>query len=349
MSSFAATLTQNLRQQYQGKLDSFELRDTNAGALNLFRRQSNSPMSILSSSDIEAIKKSMGNTVQIPVINFQNVSISNVRTCEMYTGGPESALVTLTFVTYAFGFMMVPSQFYNNDIKYQEAFNKQLTAYLIQLKKEMDQDAVDYLEANKNAYFPAAITAFYPFVGDALRITQAQKSDFYNQMTGIVETMDFGGTPNVVANPAAVPIVAQLQAQGTNNATNTAFQFANFEWFISNRVTNGSGVQSTHYLVADNVLGFETRVDPDAETRQRIGEFKTWDKVRVPIVDLDMALYYQQDCTDASAIQSAGLSHLTRAKIESFEYSVDAVYISAYNSSPSTRYNPIIKAEILTT
>ena len=62
---------------------------------------------------------------------------------------------------------------------------------------------------------------------------------------------------------------------------------------------------------------------------------------------MDLGVFYQSDCADASAIQAAGLGNSTRTQVESWEFSVDVFYVRPYVSDPVNRYSPIVKAEIL--
>lgn len=349
--SLAATLTQGYRSSYANRLDKNEQRSSNYGAFQLFKNQTASATGIIDAETMALIKRSFGNTVSIPVVNYQDVSIGNIRTCAIRTGGPTSALVSVTFVTYSFGFGMYPAQFYNNDVRYQEVFNKNMRAYEIKLAAALDSAAIAKLESARNTYFPASITgSYYANTGSALQVPQASQAQFFNMIPSIMETMDFNGGLSDVTTPFAMAKIRNWAAQGQGNQTNLAFQFGGVDYYSSNRITNNAGVADTHYLVADDSVAIVSRLDPDALAGSVVGGGqKTWSVERVPLIDMDMALYYNEDCTNAAAIQSAGTEGLTRTKVESFEYSFDVAFITAYNSRPSADFTPIIKAELLTT
>lgn len=347
-SNLAVTLTQNLRSQYRRKLDKNENRPSVYGGLNLFKAQNTQAGGIFSEEELNNIAKSFGNTVQIPVISHEDIVIGNTRTCNFQTGGPESALVTLTFITYSFGFDMYPSQYFNNDVKYEQDFNRKLENRLLALATTLDAQCIATLEANKNQFFPANITAFYPAVGDALQVPQADKEDFYNQLGSITGTMDYFQTPDVALNHVGMGLVRRLAAQGEGNAVNEGFQLMGYTWYPTNRVTNNIGVESTVYGVIPGNVAMVPRVDPDSLMNHAIGDVKEWSTVNVPILDMDMGVFYQADCADGSGIQGgAGVAGLTNTKRESFQYSFDVCFQTAYNSDPVTRHSPIIKAEIL--
>jgi hypothetical protein len=63
-----------------------------------------------------------------------------------------------------------------------------------------------------------------------------------------------------------------------------------------------------------------------------------------------MGYIYKSMCGDAAtdlAAYNTGVDGLTASMIESFYYSVDVAFITAYNSDPTTRFQPVVKANFL--
>ena len=343
-----ATLMQPLRSKY-GNLDKNVQRVSQYGALELFKKQTADPTGILTEEDKTNIKNSFGNSVQIPVIDYTNVTLSNVRSCAMQVGGINSKLVNVTFATVAFGIALAPAMYENNTIGYKTAFTKQLEAGLIKTAALLDTTGTTHLNTNKNQYFPAALTKYYAQVANAFQVPLAAQGDYWNYIPAIMSEMDFGGvTPEVLTDPMGTALVRKLAANGQNNATNTAYQVLNTDYYESNRVTSGAGVRSTQYLVAPGNLGFVNRLDPDSRMGNKSTTGKEWGIARnLPIIGLDMGVLYQSDCSDQSAAQAAGLTGLTATLVESWQYSMDYAFISAYNDRPTTDYSPILKVELL--
>lgn len=348
-SNFAATVLQDYIVDYQSRIDSTEQRASQYGALELARNQTNSAQSILDPSVRQQIQRSFNQAVKIPVINYKDVTITNVRTCAMQTDGLVSTMLTLTAVTYAFGFVMYPMQHYENQISYQLAFNRLVDAGCQKLAKTLDLGVVNLLETNKNQFYPQAILDYYAEVGDALQVPQAGKADFYNQAASIMQTADFTGDFDVLTNPIGMANVRRMAVQGAGQLVNNAFQLLGYTWYVSNSVTNGSNlIESTAYLVAPGAIALESRIDPDSRAGSVIHESKYWEVFpNAPYVGMDLGVFYQADCADASAIQAATLAKFTATKVESWQFSVDVFYVMSYNSAPATRYSPIFKVEVL--
>lgn len=348
-SNLVATVLQDFISQYGARMDKNEQRPSSYGALNLFKAQTNSPLSLLD-EDVKAnIQRSFNQSVKVPVVNYKDIAIGNVRTCALQTEGITSQLVTLTAVTYAFGFIAYPMQHYENYISYQTAVNKLIEAGLQKLASTIDAGCVNVLETKKNQYFPQAVLDYYAQVANALQVPQAEKNDFYNQLQSILQTMDFPQDLDVVTNPIGMATVRRLAAQGQGNSVNEGFQLLDKIWYPTNRVTNGGApIESTLYAVAPGSVAIQSRVDPDSRAKTRIHESKYWDMFpNAPHIGMDLGVFYQADCTDASALQAATLAKFTNTKIESWQFSVDVFYLNSFNSDIANRYSPILKAEIL--
>lgn len=348
-SNLVATVLQDFISMYGGRLDRHEQRPSEYGALNLFQAQTNSPLSILDDKVRANIDNSFNTAVKVPVINYKDVAIGNTRTCALKTDGITSQLVTLTAVTYSFGFVAYPEQHYENYVDYSTAIQKLIDAGLQKLAATIDAGCVNLLETNKNQYFPQAMLDYYAQVGNAFQVPQASKDFFYNNLGSIMATADYSGTPDITTNHIGMAMVRKIAAQGEGNAVNQGFQLLGYTWYPTNRVTNGGGtIESTIYAVAPGSVALASRIDPDAKHRNRIHESKYWDYMpNAPYVNMDLGVFYQADCADASALQAATLAGLTRTKVESWEFSVDVFYIKPYVSDPVNRYSPIFKAEIL--
>lgn len=343
--SLVLTLMQPLRAEYAAQMDKNELRESRYGAWEFFKQQTALSSGILDAQTQENVKKSFGNTVQIPVLDAKDVTISNVRSCTIADDENTSKLLTLTFVTYSFGFTMAPGQYFNNNIKYETDFTRKLKNYLLKFASVLDTASYAKLNTERNIFWPSNITSYYPQVSNALQVTAAEQNDFYNNLQAIMEEADFYGNTNIISSTSGKPIVRRLKAQGAANDENDAFQFSGYDWFFSNRIVNGSGVKNTLFAIPDGQVAVINRNDPDAIMGSHVGDIKVWSEVDVPIVNMKMASYHYEDCADKSALH-AGTTGLTRTKIEGFEWSTDVCFVTAYNSAPSTRFSPIFKAEI---
>ena len=107
--SLIATRLQNWRIA-NPELDRNMFRPSEYGALDFFIEQTNAANSIISTNLRDRAFASMGNSVQVPVLNYDSdVTVSNVRSCVIADDENISALYTVVWATYAVGFTMVPT------------------------------------------------------------------------------------------------------------------------------------------------------------------------------------------------------------------------------------------------
>lgn len=342
--SLVLSLTQSLRTAYPSNLDKNERRLSRYGAWDFARKDSSAPGSILT-PDIDAkIKASFGNTVVVPVIDAEDVTIGSTRSCTVVDDENTSKLVTLTFISYAFGFSMYPGQHQNNDVKYQADYDTKLMKYLLKFASTLDTATVSAIDAVKNQYWSGIDPDFYTETGNVLQVPQADKDDFFNKASSILERMDFYGNPQVLHNTYAKPNMNRLLNQGPNNAENQQFQFEPYTFWGTNRISNAAGGESAGYLIQEGSFAVENRNDPDALLKSR-GPGMEWDEVDMPIVGLKMGSFYKTECNDASGLNSSttGLKNTLR---ETFQFSTDVCFMSVYNSDIANRYNPFVKFQI---
>lgn len=350
--SLVNTRLQAIRSKYAGTLDKYEDRLSNYGAWAKFVEDTTDPESIVTPDILEKAGMSAGNSLEIPVIDGEDVTITNVRTCTIADDESTSALVTVTFATYQFGFTMIPGQYANNEIGYMADFERKIKRYGKKFAETLDSAALTKLEADKSAVmnspFIGAGAKYGALVGDAVQVTSAQKQFFFNDLGVIMQGDDFEGRYNVIGSTTLQSTVNQYLNQGTQNGTNSMFQFGQFDFGYSNRVSvnTGGGKESTLYCMPKGSLAVMNRNIPDAINGEKINENDWFDIFRFPIVDLDMALRYSKECADNETAVGGTQPQLKASVKETFIFSTDVAFVTAYNRDAVTLPGAIHKAEI---
>ena len=351
MAGLANTLTQGLRAMYPNNFDKNEDRLSEYGGYALFVADTTSPESIVSGDIVDKAKMSFGNTLSIPVIDGADVTIGSARTCTIVDTENVSKLYALTFVTYQFGFTMVPASYMNNDIKYQADYNRKLLKYLKKFSATLDSTAIALLETDKTQVmtspFIGAGQKYGALVGDAIQVTNAQKSLIFNDATAILSQDDFYGRYNVLGSSTLKSTVGQYSNQGANNGVNTMFQFGDYNFGYSNRVSVAATKESTFYIMPEGTLATMNRNEPDAIAGTVINSDNYFETVMVPIVDLEMGVHYYKECANNSGINGgSGATGLTASVKETFIWSTDVCFVTAYNRDIATLPSAIFKGEI---
>ena len=326
--SLVATRLQNWRIE-NPELDRNMTRPCEYGALDFFIEQTNAPSSIINPNLRDRAFASIGNTVQVPVINYDgDVQVSNVRSCVIADDENTSALVTVVWATYAIGFTMVPAAYMNNEISNENDF----------LRK-----AVAALEANKTQVFKTLLN--YTEAGNVVQVPTQMATEILGDINPIMRANCYPEYIHIIANAGVDSLIRKLAQHGVYNDVNKRMEYDNKVLHYTNNVTDEAGKMGTMFAVADGNVGILTRVDREALRRTR-ANFHEWDVVRLPYIDLPVGSHYYTAVGDQSAIMGAATADLTCAVKEYFGFSVDVAYMVAYNSNPDTVANPIIKAEI---
>ena len=341
--SLVATRLQNWRIE-NPELDRNMFRPCEYGALDFFVEQTDAPNSIISPNLRERAFASIGNTVQVPVLNYDGeVTVSNVRSCTIADDENTSALYEVVWKTYSVGFTMVPTLYMNNEISYEHDFNRKLEKICRALANALDTDAVAALEAAKTQVFKDLLQ--YQQSSNVVEVPKQMATEILGDINPIMRANCYPEMVHIIGNAGVDSLIRKLAEHGIYNDVNKRMEYDNKIIHYTNNVLNGQGKNGTFFAVADGNVGVLTRVDREA-LRRATANFHEWDVVRLPYIDLPVGSHYYTQVGDQSAIAGAASADMVCNVKEYFGFSVDVAYIVAYNSDPTTVANPIIKAEI---
>lgn len=341
--SLIATRLQNWRVQ-NPEFDRNMTRPCEYGALDFFIEQTNAANSIISPDLRDKAFRSIGNTLQIPVINFDgDVTVSNVRSCVIQDSENTSALYTVVFATYAIGFTMVPAAYMNNEISYDHDFFRKMEKHTRALADALDKGAIAALEANKTQVLKDKLN--YDFASNVISVKKEMATEILGDIDPMMRANCYPRMPHIICNAGIESLVRKLAQHGAGNDVNKQLEYAGKKFHYTNNVTNESMQNGTFFAVEDGNVGVLTRVDREALRGTRANNHE-WDVVRLPLIDLPVGSHYYTAVGDQSGIAGAATEDMTCAVKEYFGFSVDAAFIVAYNSDPSKIANPIIKAQI---
>lgn len=341
--SLVATRLQNWRVE-NPQIDKNMTRPCEYGALDFFVQQTEQANGIISPELRERAFASMGNSVQIPVINYDgNVNVSNVRSCVIGDSENTSALYTIVWATYAVGFTMTPALYLNNEISYDHDFARKMEKVTRALANALDAGAVTALEANKTQVFKDLLQ--YAQVGNDVQVPIQMATEILGDINPMMRANCYPEQIHIIGNAGVDSLVRKLAQHGVYNDVNKQMEYDNKVLHYTNNVTNEAGKNGTFFAVADGNVGILTRVDREA-LRGTSANGHEWDVVRLPLINLPVGSHYYTAVGDQSGIAGNASADLTCAVKEYFGFSVDVAYLVAYNSDPTTIANPIIKAEI---
>lgn len=341
--SLVATRLQNWRIA-NPELDRNMTRPLEYGALDFFISQTDAPNSIISSNLRDRAFASIGNTVQVPVINYDgDVTVANSRSCVISDDENTSALVTVVWKTYSVGFTMVPTLYMNNEIDYQHDFERKMEKICRALATELDKDAIAALSSAKTQVYADKLQ--YTVTSNVIQVPTQMATEILGDINPMMRANAYPEMIHIIGNAGVDSLIRKLAEHGVYNDVNKRMEYDNKVLHYTTQLTNESQKIGTFYAVADGNVGVLTRVDREALRRAR-SNFHEWDVVRLPFIDLPVGSHYYTAVGDQSSIAGDASADMVCNVKEYFGFSVDVAYIVAYNSAPATVANPIMKAEI---
>ena len=326
------------------ELDKNMFRPLEYGALDFFVQQTDAPNSIISSNLRDRAFASIGNTVQVPVIDYDgDVTVSNVRTCTIADDENTSALYTVVWTTYSVGFTMVPTLYMNNEIDYQHDFERKMEKVCRALATTLDTAAITALEAAKTEVY--ADTLQYTVTSNVIEVPTQMSTEILGDLNPMMRANAYPGMLHIIGNAGVDSLIRKLAQHGVYNDVNKRMEYDNKVLHYTTQLANAQGKIGSLYAVADGNVGVLTRVDREA-LRRASANFHEWDVVRLPFIDLPVGSHYYTAVGDQSSIAGAASADMTCNVKEYFGFSVDVAFIIAYNSDPTTVANPIMKAQI---
>ena len=341
--SLVATRLQNWRIE-NPELDRNMTRPLEYGALDFFIEQTQAPNSIINPNLRNRAFASIGNTVQVPVINYDSeVTVSNTRSCVIADDENTSALYTVVWKTFSVGFTMVPTLYMNNEIDYQHDFERKMEKICRALATALDTDAIAALSAAKTQVYKDALQ--YQVTSNVIQVPTQMATEILGDLNPMMRANDYPRTLHLIGNAGIDSLIRKLAQHGVYNDVNKRMEYDNKILHYTTQLANESQKIGTLYAVEDGNVGILTRVDREALRRAR-SNFHEWDVVRLPIIDLPVGSHYYTAVGDQSAIAGDASADMVCNVKEYFGFSVDVAFIVAYNSDPTTIANPIMKAEI---
>lgn len=342
--SLLNTRMQNFRAT--SNLDRWELRPSRYGALDLFLQETTNPGGLITPELVATAERAVGQTLQTPVIDFDaGISIGSTRSVTISDSENTSQMVSFTFVTYAWGFTMVPAAYMNNEIGYQQDFNRKFSKYLYKLAETMDTAAIAAIEAKKTQVF-ADTLGLYTVTGNTIAATLAQAAEVIGDINPLMSANDFYGPLHIVGNTGFESRIRKLEEQGLYNDKNKQIQYSDKILHFTNRLANAANKIATFYAVNGGSVGMLFRQERDSILRSMTGDGHEWDIDTLPMLGVPVSTYFYDGVADKNAIAGAATADLTRTRVEAYGFSFDACYVTAYNSSAGSLASPFMKFNI---
>ena len=341
--SLLATRMQNMREG--ANLDKYEIRPSRYGAMDMFMSMTDSPTGVITDDLKRRSAASIGNTLQSPVINYNSgLTIGSSRSVTIADSEMTSALVTITYTTYTWGFTQVPVLFMNNEIDMQKDFNVKFNGYMYKFAEAIDTACVTAIEADKSQAY--ADTLGYTVTGDEIIVPYTDRDAVLGDTNIIMAANDYFGQLHILGNGGVERVARKLKEDGLYNAKNRTLEYSDKVFHFTNRIANGAGEFANLYAVNEGSVGLLTRFEREALLGTTTEDGHAWSIETLPLFGFPVGTYYYQSVGDSSAIAGAASADMDRVVKHHYGFAVDVATVTAHNSDAATRASYVAKAAI---
>lgn len=342
--SLINTRIQNLRAM--SNVDKNELRPSRYGALDLFMTQTTQPGSIITPELVATAERSIGNTLQTPVFDFDGtITIGNTRPVVIADSENVSQLMTIAFATYSWGFTIVPAMYMNNEFNMQADFERKFLKYLYKFSETLDSACITALSTKKNQVWTDPLN--YATTGNVLQAPWESREMLIGDLNPIMAANDHFGQIHLLGNGGFESVIRKLAQQGLYNAANKQLEYSDKVLHFSSRIANALGSYGTAYAVQQASVGLLARFERESllGTVSRTGH--EWGIDTLPLINMPVGTYYYESVGDYNAIAGAATADLTRARKEHYGFAVDVAIVTPYASDLAAIAQPIVASTIL--
>lgn len=345
--SLLLTRSLDIRARSQ-ELDHWTLRPSRYGALDAFMEGNGEQNSIVSDELLQKARSAVGRSVAVPVYDSETVSIGSTRSVTIADSENTSALYTVNFTTYAWGFTHAPALYLNNDKGNAEDFQRKFMKYYLQFLADLDTAALSTLSTNRSQVF-ADLLGIYTNTSNTVVAAQANKNEILGDLTTIMNANDFYGSQyKIIANAGVQSQVSKMAEYTEFNEKNQSIQWLDKTFGYTNRLANAASRVATGYAVNPGSLGMVFRHEREALLGTKLPDGTEWMETVLPGgIPIDMYFYY--GVGDYNALAGAATADFTRGHKEHYGFAIEIAWVTAYNTDLTTYASPIVKFEIADT
>lgn len=283
---------------------------------------------------LQSIKEATSQATSIDVFVKEAEGTLTARQCAG-AGGATTATVPLTYQGFFEEFQISEIEHEGNRAKMAETLAHLISERFRSLHTRINAAGNAFLEANA----VAGDGSFGTVAGNAREFAQADKVNYFNEVTTNMEENDFFGQYVNVHSFSQAELVRLDNANNMNNINNvTSGNFAHY----SSGITNDVAAESTSYIFQDGTFGMIPWINSLSKKGATTGTH-TWGTIADPFGLLGtLELKVKEDCVDNSATLGAGAE---ADKVISYTMGLELAFLSAYDSTGLD--SGIYKAEVL--
>ncbi len=294
--------------------------------------------------DIANIKKADKQGTAIDYLTSKDFTLKTGKSCTLTGETAGSDRVPTVWQKLGGEVFYSEKQFQNNEIAGANALAHslwELEKTIFLRSSGVDSILLAFLEANRtqvNAIsIGSGVNTWLPSPDFYGEVASTDVDLFYNNLAGELALNNYSGRYNDVCNTMWLAKARELQAQGSGNDTNTAFQFGEASIHPSNLIIPGASSQSVHYIFPKGAVAIIDWNDP----LNRAGKsangviWGTYQSKLFPWLTFD--LFITEGCADTSSDGGNVQDLVTKYELM-LNFAVVKQPLSTANETPIFKY-----------
>ena len=328
--------------------EQYEQRLSNYGALKAYM---DGGLALLPKDTLEALKTAQNaRSLVFPVLTKQALTVITANACTFTGQDPTSAKPSFSSISRGFAIKVYPKVAANNYISEMDQYANGMVNGIRSVLANLDTYGAGQLDSNKNTDLQATTLPGVSISSNAYQIDNSKRLQLYIYIPTLMSRNDADGRVIVnVMTTEGRALMLEYESKGQNNDQNlrgvlegSLPSASGYRHYHSNRLSNGAGVDETHFLVPFGGIGLFNFIDSDASMRITDG---VGNKKMYPMVDAIMGIKWAVTevpiCDDLSATYGAGYEACNGT---SYRFLAEFSFMNAYSSDSS---KPIHKVELL--
>lgn len=187
----------------------------------------------------------------------------------------------LTWQTVVEPFAISMKQADNNVYAYQDMLMNHISQAIKNIHSRIGTILLNFLFTNRNQvqtipYTGAAVSGVTPNAGNfSYEVAGADSTYFFQKMANVMRQLNYTDTLDVIADPISFVAAQKLRAQGTQNATNLAFQFDGInELIFTNEVIDTNYTNGTCLTMPEGTFALMPWIPK--QNREGRGDFESY-------------------------------------------------------------------------
>jgi len=259
MANYADTRRKAIQYKMTDLMNTPEMKRKESAVLKMLRSNGQSLVSAKERANIDAVKMTDQDTVEISILNKQASDAVTARAYNHTGAINDSTKASLSFITRGQKFKYSKKQADRDSVYTElEMFSKQMMSAISNLHDTLETYYLTWLNTNRSQVVNTPSIGTWDGANYIYGVADGNQDLAFQQFKGFMREQYYKGTMQLVSNEFITQKGEYLSQQGSGNSENLGWQISNINNYPSTEVANESGYQGQGFLIPFGTVGLES-------------------------------------------------------------------------------------------